>query len=216
MYRELEELKETMTKCRDILAIKLAEKKHLEFLEEDITQKVEEISQEIDIYNQVRILLNQSADHGRKQAQTQIEFLVTKALQYIFDNDHYFKIEFNEKSNRVEADFYVCTNYDSVEIKTKPEDSRGGGVVDVVALALRIALLQTYRPKLEGPLILDEPGKHISEEYIFKLAKFLKSITETFDRQIIMVTHNSYLMESADKGMKIELNNGISCINNSY
>lgn len=215
MYTEMKVLKSNIAKCKDYLAIKLAEKRHLESLDVEITQQVEMISKEIDIYNQVRILLNQSADHGRKQAQMQIELLVTKALQYIFDDNHYFKIEFSEKSNRVEADFYVCTSYEGIEIRTKPEDARGGGVVDVVALALRIALLQTYRPKLEGPLILDEPGKHISEEYIFKLAKFLKSITETFDRQIIMVTHNSYLIESADKGFKIELNNGISWINNS-
>lgn len=216
MEKELLELKKLISEGKEFVALKLAEKKHLESIEMDLSSQVLKISDEIDIYNKVRVLLNQSADHGRKQAQTQIEMLVTRSLQYIFDDTHYFKIEFHERSNRVEAEFYVCSLFNGVEIKTKPEDSRGGGIVDVVALALRIALLETYRPKLNGPLILDEPGKHVSEEYIFKLSMFLKSITENFNRQVIMVTHNSHLMESADKGIRVELKDGISWINSSY
>ena len=78
-------------------------------------------------------------------------------------------------------------------IKTKPEQSRGGGVIDIISLALRIAFLQIHKPKIEGPLILDEPAKHVSEDYIFNVADFLKRASEMFNRQIIIVTHNNHL-----------------------
>lgn len=216
MKEDILEIEKKIKENKEFLNTKLAEKRHLEAVFFQVDNKVTDLNQKLDIYNKVRILLNQSADHGRKQAQKQIEMLVTRALQYIFDDNHYFKIEFVEKNNRMEAEFYVVSVYNGLEVKTKPEDSRGGGIVDVVSLALRIALLETYRPNLLGPLILDEPGKHISEEYIMKVASFLKSINSNFKRQIIMVTHNTHLSETADLSLKVELKNGISWIKTGY
>ncbi|QNO16757.1 ATP-binding protein [Alkalicella caledoniensis] len=212
----MRKLEKEINLCQENLSIKFAEKRAMENIKQKLVEHTRKLEAEIDIYNKVRILLNNSADHGRKQAQSQIELLVTKALQYIFDENHYFKIEFQEKSNRIEAEFYVCSMHHGVEIKTKPEDSRGGGVVDIVSLALRIALMETYRPKLQGPIILDEPAKHVSEEYIARVALFLKSVNTNFNRQIIMVTHNSHLMESADEGYRVEIKNGITWVNKSH
>lgn len=213
---EIKNIENRVENWQEKVTIKLAEKRSLEKNKQQLTEKVKELENEIDIFSKVRILLNNSAEHGRKQAQHQIELLVTKALQYIFDDNHYFSIEFQEKSNRMEAEFYVCSIHNGIEIKTKPEESRGGGVVDIVSLALRIALLETYRPKLQGPIILDEPGKHVSEEYIARVATFLKSVNSNFNRQIIMVTHNSHLMESADLGLRAEIKNGITTVKQGH
>jgi len=58
--------------------------------------------------------------------------LVTHCLQYIFDSNIEFKIEINEVRGRPEAEFYVVSNFGGTQIKTKPQEARGGGVIDII------------------------------------------------------------------------------------
>ncbi|TSB46477.1 ATP-binding protein [Alkalicoccobacillus porphyridii] len=173
-------------------------------------QKLNEYMDTIDVYEKARVLLQQSAEYAREQARQQMETLVTNALQYVFGPLFTFNIELEEHGSRTVAEFYVTTEYEGVRVKTKPQDSRGGGVVDIVTLALRVALMETVQPKVAGPLILDEPGKHVSNEYVYYLYEFLKSLSTMFGRQIIMVTHNHHLTESADKAYEVSIRDGIS------
>ncbi|CCJ33815.1 hypothetical protein [Caloramator australicus] len=121
-----------------------------------------------------------------------------------------FFIDIKEKGEKIEAEFYVISEQNNNKIITKPQDSRGGGVVDIISLAIRIAMMEIHYPKIEGPLILDEPAKHVSDDYIVNVAEFLKNVSSMFNRQIIMVTHNSHLLESGDYVYRVTLNNGIS------
>jgi len=163
-----------------------------------------------DVYEKVRVLLQQSAEYAREQAKQQIETLVTNALQYVFGPMIEFRIEIEERGSKPIAEFYVISDYEGTTIKTKPQEARGGGVVDIVTLALRVAILETLQPKVTGPLLLDEPGKHVSGDYVLSLYEFLKSLSTMFKRQIIMITHNHHLAESGDHSYRIELKSGIS------
>lgn len=167
---------------------------------------------DIDVFEQVRILLQKTSDYAREQSRIRIEALVTNCLQYIFDSSIEFKIEISEARGRPEAEFYVISQVNGETIKTKPQEARGGGVVDIISLALRLAMLQCSSVEINGPIILDEPAKHVSDEYIVQVAEFLKQISLMFDRQVIMVTHNRHLVEIADKAFKIEQNEGKSSI----
>lgn len=172
--------------------------------------KLKEIIQDLELLEKVTILFQKTSEYARQQAKRQIETLVTKCLQYVFESNIELLIELDELRNKANAEFYVITESDGMIIKTKPELSRGGGVVDVVSLALRIAFLQIHKPQIEGPLILDEPAKHVSEEYIFNVGEFLKQTSEMFGRQIIMVTHNNYLAAIANKAYRVDYNQTIS------
>lgn len=176
--------------------------KILEQIEETKT-KMDEILLETDLIEKVSILLQKTSEFARNQAKSQIESLVTNCLQYIFENNIEFRIEIEELYGKANAEFYVITNLDDTTIKTKPEQSRGGGVVDIISLALRIAFLQVHKPQIEGPLILDEPAKHVSEDFIFNVADFLKRTSEMFERQIIMVTHNNHLSSIGTNAYKV-------------
>ena len=151
-----------------------------------------EIVGELDLLEQVMILFQKTSEYARSQAKNQIENLVTKCLQYIFESNIEFRIEVDELRNKANAEFYVINDTPDFFLKTKPEQSRGGGVVDIVSLALRISFIQTHKPPIEGPLILDEPAKHVSEEYIYNVGDFLRQSSSMFNRQIIMVTHTKY------------------------
>lgn len=180
---------------------------------EQYVTKLEQLQLEIDDYTKARYLLQEAAAFAREQARQNIEAWVTGALQFVFNTDGMaFKVVLSEKNNRPDAEFYVVSNYDGVLVETKPQDARGGGVVDVVSLALRIALMESGKQQTDGPLLLDEPGKHVSEEYGMMLAQFLKGVTQKTERQVILVTHNHYLAESGDRSYQVVLNNGISLV----
>lgn len=184
-------------------------------LEEQIKARRKELDgylDTIDTYEKARVLLQQSAEYAREQAKQQIETLVTNALQYVFGPLFSFQIELEEHGSKAVAEFYVVSEYEGVKVKTRPQDSRGGGVVDIVTLALRVALLETVQPKRSGSLLLDEPGKHVSGEYVLYLYEFLKSLSTMFKRQIIMITHNYHLAQSGDKAYEVAIHDGISAV----
>jgi len=120
----------------------------------------------IDVLEKVRLLLQKVSEYAREQSRVQIESLVTHCLQYIFDSNIEFKIEINEVRGRPEAEFYVVSNFGGTQIKTKPQEARGGGVIDIISLAIRIAMLECSNLEIKGPIILDEPAKHVSDDYI--------------------------------------------------
>ncbi|WP_332690388.1 ATP-binding protein [Halalkalibacter lacteus] len=182
-------------------------------LQEQLAEKMKELDsyfETIDTYEKARVLLQQSAEYAREQAKQQIEALVTNALQYVFGPLFSFQIELEEHGNKAVAEFYVVSEYEGVKVKTRPQDSRGGGVVDIVTLALRVALIETVQPKRVGPLLLDEPGKHVSGDYVLYLYEFLKSLSTMFNRQIIMITHNYHLAQSGDLAYEITIKDGVS------
>lgn len=168
-------------------------------------ERLYNIDKKIDLLEQVAILFQKTSVFAREQAKVQIESIVTKCLQYVFNTDIKFVIEIEELRNKANAEFYVITEADDTIIKTKPEQSRGGGIVDIVSLALRIAFLQIHKPPIDGPLLLDEPAKHVSNEYIYNVGDFLQQTSEMFNRQIIMVTHDQHLAALGSKVYRVEL-----------
>lgn len=46
--------------------------------------------------------------------------------------------------------------------------------------------------------MLDEPAKHLSDDFIMQIAEFLKQISKMTGRQILFVTHNVHLAEAGD------------------
>ncbi|HHW02786.1 MAG TPA: ATPase [Thermoanaerobacterales bacterium] len=216
MPDQYEKTIEELNKNYEALVLECAMKKNMkQKLEKELNDKIEELNKIeslIDILEQVRILLQRASEYAREQIRQQIEMLVTHCLQFVFGPYLEFKIEINEIRGKADAEFYVISIFDNMKVKTKPQDARGGGIVDVIALALRVAFIQSNNSYGDGPLILDEPAKHVSSEYIANVAQFLKQISEVFHRQIIMITHNQYLSEIADLAYRVELREGSSVV----
>ncbi len=210
MIRNYEDLEQNISRINSFISKEQGKKeKVLEQIEES-KKAIDKIQSQIELLEKVNILFQKTSEFAREQARSQVESLVTNCLQYIFENNTEFKIEIEELRNKPSAEFYVVTKENNMMIKTKPELSRGGGVVDIISLALRIAFLQIHKPKIQGPLILDEPAKHVSEDYIFNVADFLKKTSEMFDRQIIIVTHNNHLSAIGTNAYKVTLNGTVS------
>ncbi|MGI6113055.1 MAG: ATPase [Mahellales bacterium] len=192
--------------------IQKGKEEHLLIQREQSQQKLDSITKEADLLERVRLLLQKAGEYAREQSKVQIERLVTYCLQYIFGNDIKFEIEINEKSGRIEADFFVETDYEGYKIRSQPQDTRGGGVIDIISLAIRLSMLQSYYPEIYGPIVLDEPAKHVSEEYIVNVSNFLSEISELLGRQVIMITHNLHLAEISKTSYSVSLDKGISVV----
>lgn len=182
----------------------------LEEKKKTLEKNLEEAREEIDTLEKLTILFQKTSRYARNQGKTQIETLTTRSLKYIFKRDYNFEIEISEKRNASSAEFFVVEENENGLVKTKPEISKGGGIVDIVSLALRMAFLENYRPRVEGPLILDEPAKHVSEEYIFDIGDFLLQFSKQMNRQIIMITHNNHLASLSNNLYRVSQEDGIS------
>jgi len=189
-----------------------------EMLERQKAEKEEALTQakkDIELWQQVQILFSKVSEFARAQLKARIEETVTAALQAVFERDDIaFEIEMRTINNQPAAVWNVVSYYgtgdDISTVSGSPEDARGGGVSDIVSLALRLALLELARPKPAGPVLLDEVGKHVSRNYAPNVAAFLKQYAQKTGRQIILITHDPNLAEVADISYKVEQQNGIS------
>lgn len=125
-----------------------------------------------------------------------IASVVTDCLEAVFDDPYVFRIDFERKRNRTEAVLFFERNGMQVD----PMSAAGGGVVDIAALALRIACL-VLRKDLQPVLILDEPCKFLSTDLQPRLRPLLSELSDRLGLQLILVTH----MPTLRHGKVVEL-----------
>lgn len=189
----LHEMSTSLSIQRDREARLLAEKK-------DIEKRIGEIN--VSDYEKALYVLQKLSETQRNAAKESLEELGTQALQYSMGSNYEMKIDIDNTKKRPQAFLYVRDIANDME--TDPLEENGGGIVDIISIALKVITLQVSDPVIDGPLIFDEPFKMVSKEYIPMLAEFLKKISKDFSRQIIMSTHNEYLAESCDTKIVLE------------
>lgn len=120
------------------------------------------------------------------KAHVRIASVVTRCLEAVFGADSYtFRIVFDRKRGKTEARLVFVKGGEEID----PLTAAGGGVVEVAALALRLACLVLSRPKRRMLLVLDEPLVHLSEEYRENVGQMLLTLSKEMGVQVIMVTH---------------------------
>lgn len=193
------------------LNVRKGERQQLEREKDTLAENMKDAREELGDLQSSLILLQRTSEKAREFGKERLEEITTSALQFVFGPDVRFEIELGESAGRPQAEFFLVSNQGGNEVRTKPMESNGGGIVDIIALALRIAVLQIHHdPQINGPIILDEPGKHVSEEYAERMSTFLQQMSSHFKRQIIMVTHQPYLAEVADKAFEVQMIGGKS------
>lgn len=182
-----------------------AKRELLEKQREAAVKAKNEAESKLGVFGMVQILLQKTSDYARQQVKTRIEDIVSEALNVVFGGNHKFIIDLTLRGNQPVAEYYL--NDDSVLTKLeKPDYDRGGGKVDIIALALRLAVGEMEG--ITGPLFLDEVGKHVSKEYAPAVAYFLKEYSANFGRQIILITHNADLAEIGEVSLSVKRSQG--------
>lgn len=134
-----------------------------------------------------RELVQEVAQKLQQAVHNQIAGIVSLGLKTVFSEPYTFKINFEKKRGRTEAQ--LIFERDGLELD--PISAAGGGVIDVAAFTLRVACLSLSKPALRPILILDEPFKNVSKTkgYLDQIPLLLEKLAEEMGLQIIMVTH---------------------------
>lgn len=140
-------------------------------------------------------ILQAVAQETQKELEYRVSELVSLAMAAVFPDPYTLKLSFEMKRGRTEAEFLFELDGETVN----PKYGSGGGVKDVAALALRLAVWSLRGGRTRPLIVLDEPFKNPSKGYRPKVAKLLKRLSRDLGLQIIMVTHDEELIEHADK-----------------
>lgn len=176
-----EQVDKELEKYRNI-KIKISEEKNrLKNLNEDFSN----IEQSQNIVQ----IVSQSI---QQQAHNKLAVVVTTCLQEVFPDKNYeFKILFEKKRNKTEAKLILLNDKHIIE---DPLNEDSGGVCDIAAFVLRLSCLMLNKPPLRKLVVLDEPFKNVSEEYLPNVSIMLEKLSKDFKIQFIVVTHLKSLM----------------------
>lgn len=175
-------------------------------------EEVRELQEEKNSIELKRILLQEASDEARNQAKETLQAIATNALQFIMGEHMSLEIELGEKGNSPTASFVVKKVYEDYVVRTDPAEEEGGGIADIVAFSVFIAMLQLSGGNNVAPLFLDEPSKYVSKGHSDKVANFLYDVSRSFERQVFMVTHDEFLANIGDTSYHFKIEDGKSVV----
>ncbi len=152
-------------------------------------------------YEEARDVIRMVAQITQAQLEYKISELASLAISSIFSQPYKFIAEFVLKRNKVEANLLV---EDSDGNKFSPMNANGGGLVDVISFGLRLTMWTIKRPQPRPVIVLDEPFRFLSRDLQQKAGELLKELSRRFGIQFIIVSHDTALIECADRVFKVE------------
>lgn len=164
---------------------------------------IKEAETKSDVFLKASTLLQLVSEKTRERSIEKIESIITQAIQEVYgDKALKFKIAFENKRGTVSVEFKLWDA--NLKQYLNLVRCEAGGIKNIIAAILRLVVIDLYHPKIEGPVILDEIGVHISQEYRARFGKFLQQYSQLTGRQIILVSHLDKVNEYADKKIRLK------------
>lgn len=171
---------------------------------------IETLRGELDDLGEVTEVLQQLVSLKREEIQKKVENLVTYGLRSIFEEDLTFKIVTGTRAKQTTMEMKVVHVVKGTVVETDILTAHGGGLIQVVALLLRIVVLLFARPSPTRVLILDESLAHLSREYLANAGELLKQLASRLGIQILMVTHSPEFIDYADRVYTFSQKDGVT------
>ena len=134
---------------------------------------------------QAQIIAQTIAQSIQEKIHNKIAGVVSQCLSTIFNEPYRFKILFERRRGRTEADL----TFERRGYQVDPMGASGGGPVELSAFALRLSSMMLQRPKLRRILIMDEPFKSPSPHYRERVKQLIETLSKEMGVQFIMVTN---------------------------
>lgn len=165
------------------LSLAVYKRDELESTESHLENDIGALSLESEIALALQTYVQQTATYTLETISVNVSKIVTDALKYVFDTDYKFVLEFNVKYGAMSCRMFLYKGDEVFDIRTQ----NGDGIADLVAIALRIAVLCMDKRKLRRTLILDEPAGAVSVNYQPMVGKLLEYLSKSLNIQIIMI-----------------------------
>ncbi len=139
-----------------------------------------------------RLIIQQVAEETQQHLKESISSLVTLAINTVFpDDDVQFDVDIVQKRGKIDASFFIVKNGKRIDDLL---DSDGGGLADIISIALRVAFLRISGNKFKC-LILDEPTKFLhNPEAQSRVNEMIMMIAEDLNIQFIIVSDQDELI----------------------
>ena len=168
------------------------------------------LGQESLTLNLVAELLRQFIDREVNIGVQAVETLQTEGLRAVFnDQDLQIKAEVEVLRGKVSVNLRTIQN-DPIGglVEGDGMDSFGGALTTLQSILLRIIII--LRRGLRPFLLLDEALPAIEGPYTLNTGKFLSVLCEKLGMDILIVTFDPLLVETADRAYRISKKNGIA------
>jgi len=149
---------------------------------------------------QAQAIVREVAKMTQDQLEYRVSEIATLALSTIFPGRYKVSLKFVEKRGKTEAEIKL-TDPDGNDMDAM--DSNGGGVVDIMAFALRLSLWSLNKNKTRPFIVLDEPFQHLSKDLHPKAGRLLHELSRKLELQIVVVTQESAVTEFADRTFEV-------------
>lgn len=167
---------------------------------DDLDDKISALVLRAEDMTKARWTITEVQRMTQQRFKERMEALVTLAIKSVFDKrDYEFELVFEEKRNQMEVKPIIYEWVDGVKYSYDSlEDDFGGGMVDIVSIAMRVVLWSMERPKSRNVIILDEPGKNLGA-MVSLFGKMLREISHKLGFQLIIITHDEEILENGDR-----------------
>lgn len=180
------------------MQVKLAQYRHAAQVVRD--ERLAQVAAErrAEAATEAQAIVQEVACEVQQRVHERIAGLVTHCLKSVFGSEGYeFKLVIEEKRGKTECRPVFLRDGQEVH----PLRGAGGGAADVAAFALRLVCLLMSRPRKRRLLVLDEPFRFLSAEYIDAARQLLEELSAKMDVQFVIVTHCEELKTGKVVGM---------------
>lgn len=187
-----------------VSAVRDAKTKSLTELRKNIL-RLEAESEVLDrVADLFRVLIDKEVVDNAKT----VENLLTEGLRAVFDDlDLSVKSDIDVKRGKVSVDLLTVQKHsDGSVTEGACTDVNGGSVSTVESVLLRIVVLN--RRNLRPLLLLDESLAAVAEHYVPRVGEFLCLLSDRMGLDILAVSHNPVLVESAKTSYRIQKKGG--------
>lgn len=194
------ETKQKLDKIKTKL-IELKTKK--EILETNLkaqTSKLDKTKSDKEILQEAVLVVQQAINETQQNLEVHINPIINASLSEVLEEPYTFNVRFGARGKSTKtSEIWFELSKDGILLEDKLVDQVGGGVVHLIALALRASIL-VLNKSVSKVLIFDEPLVALrGKDYPIKAAELIKSLSNKLNIQIIIVSHEMALKEIADK-----------------
>lgn len=170
--------------------------------------EIKDLEAEVNLLDLVSTLFRTLIDKEVTEGVKAVERLQTEGLQAVFDDmDLTVRAEVDIVRNQVSVDLLTLqTQADGTVTEGSSMDAFGGSVATVQSVLMRIIVV--LRRDMRPILLLDESLAAVAEHYVPAVGTFLAKLCKRLDMDILAVTHNQVLVETAHRAYRIQKTGG--------